>query len=334
MIEAISISKSYGQRPAVKDVSFEVKKGEIVGFLGPNGAGKTTTMKILTGYMAPNSGQVFLDGLDISRFPLEAKKKIGYLPEFPPLYLDMYVEGFLKYAAYLKQCPRKKIPDLVENAIEKTGLYSARSRLICNLSKGFKQRVGLAQAIVSDPDILILDEPTAGLDPRQVVEIRGLLKSLKGQHTIILSTHILPEVQINCDRVIIINRGQIVTEDSLEGLNERMSAKRQIVLKVRNRSVALMEKLKHLKPVLKVSEKGSSVVELEISAGEDANEKISEAVVNEGAGLLEMRESGFNLEDVFMRLTSDDSGHPGESSSEGKEKAPELQQSEKKGRKA
>ena len=312
MIEAKSLSKSYGNRMAIDKVSFQVKKGEIVGFLGPNGAGKTTTMKILTGYMAPNKGEVFLDGLDISRFPLEAKKKMGYLPEIPPLYLDMYVEDFLRYVAWLKQCERQKIPQLVQSAMEKTGLLSVQCRLIRNLSKGFKQRVGLAQALVSDPEILILDEPTAGLDPRQVVEIRDLLKGLKGQHTIILSTHILSEVQISCDRVIIINEGQIITEDSLESLDKKMSAKRQLVLKVKKPSSDLTEKLTQLKAVLQAREKGSSLIELDISAEKDVNEKIAEIVVKGGFGLLEMREKGFNLEDVFIRLTNPETSSSGE----------------------
>ena len=304
MIEAKSLHKSYGNRMAIKDVSFTVKKGEIVGFLGPNAAGKTTTMKILTGYMAPNSGEVFLDNLDMSKFPLQAKLKIGYLPEIPPLYPDMYVGEFLRYVAWLKQCNKREISKLVQSAIKKTGLLSVQCRLIKNLSKGFKQRVGLAQALVSDPEILILDEPTAGLDPRQVVEIRDLLKKLKGQHTIILSTHILPEVQITCDRVIIINQGQIVTEDSLEGLNSRMSAKKQLILRVRKTTPALTEKLKNLEGVLQLREKESSLIELDISSKGDTNERIAEAVVTGGFGLLEMKESGFNLEDVFMRLTN------------------------------
>lgn len=303
MIEAKSLCKSYGSRMAIDEVSFNVKNGEIVGFLGPNGAGKTTTMKILTGYMAPNKGEVKIDGLDISRFPLKAKKNIGYLPEIPPLYPDMYVGEFLKYAALLKQCDRKKVPDLIQNAMEKTGLTSVRCRLIKNLSKGFKQRVGLAQALVSDPKILILDEPTAGLDPRQVVEIRDLLKTLKGQHTIILSTHILPEVQISCDRVIIINQGQIITEESLSSLDKKMSTKRQLLLKVRKLSPELKTSLKNLQSVLEVREKGDSVLELDVSSEKDINEKIAETVVNGKFGLLEMKESGFNLEDVFIRLT-------------------------------
>ena len=190
MIRAECLSKSYGGRQAVRNVSFEVKKGEIVGFLGPNGAGKTTTMKMLTGCMAPSQGKAFLDGIDLSLNSRTAKKKLGYLPETPPLYPDMYVEGFLKYAALLKDCESAQIPRLVESAMEKTGLAAVRKRLIRNLSKGFKQRLGLAQALVSNPDALILDEPTVGLDPKQVVEVRALLKSLKGRHTIILSTHI------------------------------------------------------------------------------------------------------------------------------------------------
>lgn len=307
MIEAKSLSKSYGSRMAIDDVSFNVKSGEIVGFLGPNGAGKTTTMKILTGYMAPNKGTVALDGLDVAQFPLGAKKKFGYLPEIPPLYPDMYVEEFLKYTALLKQCDRKKVPDLIQNAMKKTGLTSVQCRLIKNLSKGFKQRVGLAQALISDPKILILDEPTAGLDPRQVVEIRDLLKELKGQHTIILSTHILPEVQISCDRVIIINQGKIITEESLSSLDQKMSTKRQILLKVRKPSTELQTKLKSISSVLEIKEKKDSFLELNVSSEQEVNEKIAETVVNGGFGLLEMKESGFNLEDIFIRLTDDSS---------------------------
>lgn len=326
MIEAKSLCKSYGSRMAIDEVSFHIKSGEIVGFLGPNGAGKTTTMKILTGYMAPNKGEVELNGLNVSQFPLQTKKKFGYLPEIPPLYPDMYVEEFLKYAALLKQCNRKQIPDLIQSAMKKTGLTSVRCRLIKNLSRGFKQRVGLAQALVSDPKILILDEPTVGLDPRQVVEIRDLLKSLKGQHTIILSTHILPEVQISCDRVIIINQGKIITEESLSSLDKKMSTKRQILLKVRKPSSTLKANLKSIPSVLEVKEKADSFLEVNVSSEQDVNEKIAETVVNGGFGLLEMKESGFNLEDVFIRLTDDSSSEKEKTTSENT-----SQTSEKKG---
>ena len=303
MIVAKSLSKNYGNRKAISDVSFHIKKGEILGFLGPNGAGKTTTMKILTGCLAPSQGEVLIGGILLSEQPILAKKKIGYLPEQPPVYTDMFVEDYLKYVAHLKQCDRLKINSLVGSAMEKSGVTSVKKRLIQNLSKGFKQRVGLAQALVSDPEVLILDEPTVGLDPKQVVEIRKLLSQLKGQHTIILSTHILPEVQISCERVIIINEGKIVTENSLEGLSEAMSAKRQLILRVNRVSDSLINKLQSIAGVVSAKQK-NSVVELNVSADKSVNEKVAEVVVFEKSGLLEMKEVGFNLEDVFIKLTN------------------------------
>lgn len=303
MIQAKSLTKSYGSRMAISDVSFTVKKGEIVGFLGPNGAGKTTTMKILTGYMAPNQGEAFLDGINVSIDPFSAKKKLGYLPEAPPVYTDMTVEDYLKYTAKLKLCPKDQIPKLVEQVIEKVNLQSVRKRLIQNLSKGFKQRTGLAQALVSDPEILILDEPTVGLDPKQVIEIRDTLKQLKGQHTIILSTHILSEAQHSCDRVIIINGGKIVTEDSLEGLSKKMRAKRQISLKVKKTSEELIDKIKNIKGVLSVS-KTSFGLELSVEPEDSINEETAKAVMDSSCGLIELKEQDFNLEDVFIRLTN------------------------------
>ena len=303
MIQAQSLTKKYGNRTAISDVSFTVKKGEVVGFLGPNGAGKTTTMKILTGYMAPNKGKAYLDGIDVFKDPFSAKKKIGYLPEIPPVYGDMAVEDYLKYVARLKLCPKEKISKLIEGAIEKVGLQEVRKRIIQNLSKGFKQRTGLAQALVSDPEILILDEPTVGLDPKQVIEIRETLKQLKGQHTIILSTHILSEVQISCDRVIIINEGKITTEDSLEGLSKKMRAKRQILLKVKNSSNDLIPKMKSIKGVLSAQKAGSGF-ELDVEPDEGINEEVAKAVISGSYGLIELQERAFNLEDVFIRLTN------------------------------
>ena len=303
MIEAKSLTKKYGSRTAISDVSFKIGQGEIVGFLGPNGAGKTTTMKILTGYMAPNQGEVYLDGLNVFKDPITAKKKLGYLPEIPPVYSDMIVEDYLKYVARLKLCPKEKIPKLVERAIDKANLHDVRKRLIQNLSKGFKQRTGLAQALVSDPKILILDEPTVGLDPKQVIEIRETLKQLKGEHTIILSTHILSEVQISCDRVIIINDGKIITEDSLEGLSQKMRVKRQIILKVKKSSPDLMTKIKSIKGILS-AQKTNSGFELDVEPDEGINEEVAKAVISGSYGLIELQERAFNLEDVFIRLTN------------------------------
>lgn len=304
MIEAKNLYKSYGHRIAVRDVSFTVNKGEIVGFLGPNGAGKTTTMRILTGYMAPSQGEVFVDQQDISEYPIEVKQKIGYLPEAPPLYRDMYVRDYLKFTARLKCCPSHKIPSLMDRAIEKAGLKSVQKRLIGNLSKGFQQRVGLAQALLPDPDILILDEPTVGLDPRQVVEIRELLADLKGQHTIILSTHILPEVQASCDRVIIIHDGSIVVTSSLKELSSKLSGQKTIILKTRNNSPSLLEKLKSLKGVLSVHQK-RAFTEIQTSSDPSVNEQVAQTVVSGDFGLVEMKEKGMNLEEVFIRLTEE-----------------------------
>ncbi len=304
MITAQSLTKKYGSREAISDVSFNINAGEIVGFLGPNGAGKTTTMKILTGYMAPNQGEAHLDGINVFQDPISAKKNLGYLPEAPPIYLDMTVEDYLKYAARLKLCPQEKIPRLVESAIEKANLQSVRKRLIQNLSKGFKQRTGLAQALVSDPKILILDEPTVGLDPKQVIEIRETLKQLKGQHTIILSTHILSEVQISCDRVIIINEGKIVIEDSLAGLSQKMRTNRQIVLKIRKPcDESLIKKIKSIKGVLSVQSSGL-VLELGVEPDEGINEEVAQAALSGSYGLIELKDSAFSLEDVFIRLTN------------------------------
>ena len=288
----------------MQDVSFTVNKGEIVGFLGPNGAGKTTTMRILTGYMAPTQGEVFVDQLDISEHPIEVKQKIGYLPEAPPLYRDMYVRDYLKFTARLKCCPPHKITPLMDRAIEKAGLQSVQKRLIGNLSKGFQQRVGLAQALLPDPDILILDEPTVGLDPRQVVEIRELLADLKGQHTIILSTHILPEVQASCDRVIIIHEGSIVVTSSLEELSAKLSGQKTIILKTRNSSPSLLEKLKSLKGVLSVHQK-RAFTEIQTASDPSVNEQVAQTVVSGNFGLLEMKEESMNLEEVFIRLTEE-----------------------------
>ena len=307
MIEAKNLYKSYGSRTAVRDVSFTVEKGEIVGFLGPNGAGKTTTMRMLTGYMSPSQGEVRIDWQDIAEHPVEVKQKIGYLPEAPPLYRDMYVRDYLKFTARLKCCPPQKITSLTDRAIEKAGLQSVQKRLIGNLSKGFQQRVGLAQAIVTDPDILILDEPTVGLDPRQVVEIRELLADLKGQHTIILSTHILPEVQTSCDRVIIIHEGSIVTTSTLQELGTKLSAQKTIVLKTRSNSPALLEKLQSLKGVLSVRDK-KTFIELQTSSDSSVNEQVAQVTVSGNFGLLEMKEEGLNLEEVFIRLTGGKNG--------------------------
>lgn len=304
MIEVRNLSKSYGDRPAISNLNFSVKKGEVVGFLGPNGAGKSTTMKIITGSMAPTSGEVRVDGFDVFEDPIEVKKRIGYLPETPPVYFDMYVEDYLHYVAKLKGVESSNTAAMVKAALEKAQLTDVKGRLIANLSKGFKQRVGLAQALVSDPDVLILDEPTVGLDPKQVAEIRNLILQLRGQHTIILSTHILPEVQASCDKVIIINRGHIVAEDSLEGLARRMSGGVRLGLRVRRAADALSKSLSELKGVRSVKAHGQHL-EIEIDGQEDVVEAVAAMAVNK-SGLLEMKSESQSLEDIFLQLTSKD----------------------------
>lgn len=305
MIEVRDLTKNYGPHNAIHRLNFSIKKGEVVGFLGPNGAGKSTTMKIITGYMAPSSGSVLVGGYDVFENPIQVKEKIGYLPEFPPVYGDMLVRDYLKFVANLKKVPREKVESQVDLAIKKTNLGDVAHRLIQNLSKGFKQRVGIAQAIVSNPEILILDEPTVGLDPKQVAEIRNLIQELAGHHTIILSTHILSEVQATCQRIIIINKGHIVAEDTLAGLSKRMQGGFHIHVKVKRPNENVLSLVKGINGVVGVA-KGSEVGTIEIDATNvDCFEKISAAIVNEGVGLTEFRADNLNLEDIFIKLTSD-----------------------------
>ncbi len=311
MIEVAGLVKSYGPIHAVKDIQFRVKKGEVVGFLGPNGAGKSTTMKIITGSMAPTGGSVRVAGFDVFEDPVEVKKRIGYLPENPPVYGEMSVESYLAFVAKLKGVAGANVARQVAKAIEKTDLGSVRRRLIQNLSKGFRQRVGIAQALVSDPEVLILDEPTSGLDPRQVAEVRALIKELKGEHTIILSTHILPEVQSMCERIIIINRGRIVAEDTLDGLSTRMAGSAQVKLKVARPSASVETALREVPGVVAVaaSEGGYTI---QAGSGDSAVERIAEIAVQSKAGLLELRREVVDLEEIFLKLTtSEETQTPG-----------------------
>jgi ABC-2 type transport system ATP-binding protein len=303
MIEVKELCKNYGDRAAIDRLSFTVKKGEVVGFLGPNGAGKTTTMKIITGYMAPTSGSVQIAGFDVFENPIEVKRRVGYLPEMPPVYGDMIVHEYLAFVAQLKKVAKDKIKKNVEYAIEKTNLGDVRSRLIQNLSKGYRQRVGIAQALVSDPEILILDEPTVGLDPRQVAEIRSLLQELRGQHTIILSTHILPEVEATCDRVIIISKGKIVAQDSIQGLRNRVTGGKTIRLRIRRKASEVQASLQKISGVTAVATQGDSLL-VTTNATDEMTEKIADQVVGLGAGLIELTQPDAGLEDIFIRLTN------------------------------
>ena len=306
MIEVKELTKQYGDRKAIDSLSFSVKKGEVVGFLGPNGAGKTTTMKIITGFMAPTSGEVKIAGFDVFENPVEVKRRIGYLPETPPIYGDMIVDEYLKFVAQLKGVDKTRITQLVDRAVEKTLLGDVRKRLIQNLSKGFRQRVGLAQALVSDPEILILDEPTVGLDPRQVAEIRALIQELKGEHTVILSTHILPEVQATCERVIIISDGKIVAEDTLHSLQQKIRGDAAVQIRVRRHATELVQHLQSLNGVQKVEVTGERI-KISIHGTDDLLESISQAAIEKNAGLLEMSQADAGLEDIFIQLTSRES---------------------------
>lgn len=303
MIKVKNLTKVYGERKAIDNLSFEIKKGEVVGFLGPNGAGKSTTMKIITGFMAPTSGEAMIGDNDVFENPVAVKKKIGYLPEAPPLYPEMKVKNYLEFVANLKNVPKEKLKVYVDEALSSTQLHDVAHRRIENLSKGFRQRVGIAQALVSKPEVLILDEPTVGLDPNQVAEIRSLINSLKGKHTIIFSTHILSEVQATCERYIIINEGKIISHKSLASKNENT----QQVIKVECLEAAvvsdLVVELKSLSFINDVRIEGKSlVIYAEGKAGDIA--KVSKLIANSSAGLLSFKIEEDSLEDVFIKLTN------------------------------
>lgn len=302
MIQVDNLVKTYGDRFAINNISFKINKGDVVGLLGPNGAGKSTTMKIITGFMSPTSGTATVCGYDVFENPLEVKKRIGYLPENPPLYLDMTVEDYLKYVTELKLVPAGDCARNIESALEKTQLKDVRKRIIKNLSKGFKQRVGIAQALVSNPEILILDEPTVGLDPKQVAEIRDLINELKGHHTIILSTHILSEVQATCNKIIIIHQGKLILEDSIDNIQNIRKQQTHLNIKLRQ-DKDLMTDFKNVKGVISVNKNSSRSYTIQIENDEATTESILECIIKNKAGLLEMSVNENNLEDVFLSLT-------------------------------
>ncbi len=301
MIEVYNLCKNYGERKAIQDINFRISPGDVVGLLGPNGAGKSTTMKIITGFMAPTSGVAKICGIDVFENPIEVKKRIGYLPEAPPVYLDMTVQDYLNFVADLKLVESSKKKGLIEKALQKTQLLDVRFRLIKNLSKGFRQRVGIAQALVSDPDVLVLDEPTVGLDPKQVAEVRDLIKELKGQHTIILSTHILPEVQATCNRVIIIHNGQIVAEDSIDNIEKLNQGLITVNVKTK-KDLMLISEFQKISGVHHVEQMGSASYRIQIK-DEDVLDLIAQQIIKSGAGLRELTPATQNLEDVFLKLT-------------------------------
>jgi ABC-2 type transport system ATP-binding protein len=283
-----------------------VKKGEIVGFLGPNGAGKSTTMKILTGFMPASEGDVTVNGFDVFDRPIEVKRAIGYLPETPPIYLEMTVRDYLEFAARLNQVAKGDVRKQVDWAIQKTNLGDVAGRIIGNLSKGYKQRVGLAQAIVHNPPVLILDEPTVGLDPKQIIEIRELIKSLAGEHTIVLSSHILPEVTATCGRIIVINRGRIVAEDTIDSLTMRLKKGLLLQMTVAKANDAGIAAIRSIAGVNGVSATGPKlVIELSPNQGE-LRDRISRAAVESGMGILEFGAEKVSLEEIFLQLTTEE----------------------------
>jgi ABC-2 type transport system ATP-binding protein len=304
----------YGSVTAVDHVSFTVNKGEILGFLGPNGAGKTTTMRILTGFMPATSGTARVAGFDVFDQSLEVRRRIGYLPENPPLYPDMSVEAYLDFVARIKNVPAEKRADRISDALKKTSLEDKRTELIKRLSRGYKQRVGLAQALVHDPDVIILDEPTVGLDPKQIIEVRNLIKGLAGNHTIILSTHILPEVSMTCDRVVIINKGKIAAVDTPQNLTSQLKGGQKIRLEVQAPEKPLQELLAQIPGASHVQVEpgrtaGHLYATVETAHGKDIRSEIAAKVVGSGWPLYELRGVSLSLEDIFLQLTTDDAAH-------------------------
>jgi ABC-2 type transport system ATP-binding protein len=314
LIEVQDLTKSYGAVTAVDHVSFTVNKGEILGFLGPNGAGKTTTMRILTGYMPATSGTARIAGFDVFEDSLEVRRHIGYLPEAPPVYPDMTVASYLDFVARIKNVPSERREERVADALRKTNIVDKRDQLIKRLSRGYKQRVGLAQALVHDPDVIILDEPTVGLDPKQIIEVRHLIKGLAGNHTIILSTHILPEVSMTCDRVVIINKGKIAAVDTPENLTSQLKGGQKIRVEVQAPERALQELLGQIPGISRaqveaVHANGHVTATVEAAAGTDVRSQIAAGVVQKGWPLYELRGVSLSLEDIFLQLTTEDSAH-------------------------
>lgn len=309
MIKVSGLTKIYGDHIAAKDISFEIEKGCICGFLGPNGAGKSTTMNMITGYLGPNSGEVTVNDISMQKNPIKAKKMIGYLPEIPPLYPDMKVTEYLDFAAELKGINKFSRKDEVERVITKAGLDGVRNRIIKVLSKGYKQRVGLAQALLGDPEILILDEPTVGLDPKQIVEIRDLIRELKENHTVILSTHILSEVSAVCDRIIIISHGRVVADSSPDKLVQENNEVQTFTLVVKGNASAAENALKQIEDVntYKIISEENGQVKLKVMAKRhaDIRESVSNQCIEAGLVILELNVSYVSLEDVYLKLTSE-----------------------------
>jgi len=324
MIKVEGLTKRYARTVAVDNISFEVEKGQIVGFLGPNGAGKTTTMRVLTCFLPPTAGTATVAGFDVHEHPIEVKRRIGYLPESPPLYPEMEVDEYLEFTGKLKGIRSSDIKKRVDDVLGRCAIGDVRSKLIGKLSKGYRQRVGLAQAIIHNPDVLVLDEPTSGLDPKQIIEIRELLKSLAGNHTIILSTHILSEVEHSCQRVIIISAGKLVAIDSVANLTNRLRGSESVALEVEAANgipdpTDVQQRLEKVagvsRVVMKESKDGRLTFEVESLQGRQIRSDLARSVVNAGWNLNELRPVGLSLEEVFLQLTAAEKkgGAPAES---------------------
>ena len=311
MIELENVSKYYGDFPAITDISFRVEQGEVLGFLGPNGAGKTTTMKIVTGFIPPSSGKVTIAGYDVVSNSLEARKHIGYLPETVPLYTDMTVEEYLAFMGTIRGMDRKKLTTRIGDVVEVCRLEEYQTSHISKLSKGFRQRVGIAQAILHEPDVLILDEPTIGIDPIQIIEPRQLIKDLAGDHTVIISTHILPEVSMLCQRVIIIHEGEIVAVDKPDNLGTRLRGSERVELELNAAASEATKAIESLEDVVSVSttdsESGNATrLLIDTVTGSNARSKIASMVVHKGWDLLTIKSTGMTLEEIFVSLTTNE----------------------------
>jgi ABC-2 type transport system ATP-binding protein len=310
VVQVENLTKFYGDVAAINGVTFAVEKGEILGFLGPNAAGKTTTMRIITGFMPPTSGTASVAGFDVVEESLEARERLGYLPENVPLYEEMTVRNYLTFCAKLRGVTKKKVADRVQYVMDATRTTGEANTIISKLSKGFRQRVGIAQALVHNPDVLMLDEPTVGLDPRQIIEVRELIRGLRGEHTIILSTHILPEAQMVCDRIVIINEGKVAAIDTPQALTARLSNSQQVRLEVRGPETEVKARLTDLPGVLNVSRvearNGATAWVVDGEVNHDIREALAATVVRSGWGLLEMNSVAMSLEDIFLRLTTEE----------------------------
>lgn len=308
MIQVEKLTKSYGSYQALKEITFSVKKGEILGFLGPNGAGKTTTMRILTCFFPATSGKATVAGFDVFEEPHEVRKRIGYLPESVPLYRDMVVTDYLSFVAGIKGVAGREVKKRVDVVMDECGLTHMSHKLISELSKGYRQRVGLAQALVNEPEVLILDEPTAGLDPKQIIDIRKLIKGLAGKRTIILSTHILPEVSMTCQRVIIINEGKVIAVDTPQNLTSNIQGAGRITVKVDGPWQEVVKGLSAINGISRVDRKegGNSISEfvIDTAKGLDVRKEIAPLIVKNGWGLLELKPVEMSLEDIFVKLVT------------------------------